>query len=115
MSLVAVLNSATRLLEVYAVGTDGYPYYVTQKSPGVWDVATWFYLGPGSPLKDQPRIFSRLAAIVNQNQQTEVFGIGEGFALWHTAQTTAGKWDGDSWESLGGFWHERSQRRHESK
>src|SRR3984885_16119389 len=104
MSLAAVLNPATHLIEVYAVGTNGYPYYVTQKTPGVWDAApTWLYLGPASPLKDQPRMSSRLAAIVNQKQQTEVFEFGEGLGLWHTAQTTPGKWDGDTWENLGGF------------
>jgi hypothetical protein len=104
MSLAAVLNPATNLIEVYGVGVDGYPYYVTQKTPGNWgDAPTWQYLGPASPLKDQPRIFSRLAAIVNQKQETEVFGFGEGFVLWHTAQSSAGKWDGDSWGSLGGF------------
>jgi hypothetical protein len=77
MSLAAVLNPATNLIEVYGVGVDGYPYYVTQKTPGNWgDAPTWQYLGPASPLKDQPRIFSRLAAIVNQKQERKFSDSG---------------------------------------
>jgi hypothetical protein len=103
MSLATVLNPTNNLVELYAVGTNGYPYSIAQTTPGNWSQATWVYLGPFNFLKDQPRIFSRLAAIVNQNNQTEVSGFGDGFNLWHTSQTTPGKWDGDSWENLQGM------------
>lgn len=99
MSLAAILNSKNpnqgqqNLVECYAVGTDGWPYYIRETAPGDWSNSTWFYLGQtGTIGQVQPKITSRLTAAMNANGCVEVFGVGPNSNVYHIVQPTPGTW-----------------------